>query len=47
MASSFVPQRIKRSKQQIMVKLYQDQLAMLDKCGRFIDDSGITSSARP
>jgi hypothetical protein len=21
------------------VKLYQDQLAMLDSCGRFIDDS--------
>ena len=39
MASSFIPQRIKRAKQQITVKLYQDQLAMLDKYGRFIDDS--------
>ena len=32
-------QRIKRPKQEITVKLYQDQLAMLDKYGRFIDDS--------
>ena len=47
MTSSFIPQRIKRAKQQITVKLYQDQLAMLDKYGRFIDDSRITSSARP
>jgi hypothetical protein len=39
MPSSFIPQRIKRTKQQITVKLYQDQLAMLDKYGRFIDDS--------
>ena len=39
MASSFIPQRIKRAKQQITVKLYQDQLATLDKYGRFIDDS--------
>ena len=39
MASSFIPQRIKRAKQQIRVKLYQDQLATLDKYGRFIDDS--------
>ena len=39
MASSFIPQRLKRAKQQITVKLCQDQLAMLDKCGRFIDDS--------
>ncbi len=39
MTSSFIPQRIKRAKQQITVKLYQDQLAMLDKYGRFIDDS--------
>ena len=39
MPSSFIPQRIKRAKQQITVKLYQDQLAMLDKYSRFIDDS--------
>ena len=39
MPSSFIPQRIKRARQQITVKLYQDQLAMLDKYGRFIDDS--------
>jgi len=39
MTSSFIPQRIKRAKQQITVKLYQDQLAMLDRYGRFIDDS--------
>ena len=39
MPSSFIPQRVKRAKQQITVKLYQDQLAMLDKYGRFIDDS--------
>jgi hypothetical protein len=39
MPSSFIPQRIKRAKQQITVKLYQDQLGMLDKYGRFIDDS--------
>ena len=39
MPSSFIPQRIKRAKQQITVKLYQDQLATLDKYGRFIDDS--------
>ena len=35
---SFIPQRIKRAKQQITVKLYQDQLAVLDSHGRFIDD---------
>ena len=40
MASSFIPQRIKRAKQQITVKLYQDQLAMPGKYGRFIDESG-------
>jgi len=39
MASSFIPQRIKRARQQITVKLYQDQLARLYKYGRFIDDS--------
>ena len=39
MPSSFIPQRIKRAKQQITVKLYQDQLDMLDSYGRFIDDS--------
>ena len=39
MLSSYIPQRVKRAKQQITVKLYQDQLAMLDKYGRFIDDS--------
>ena len=37
--TSYIPQRIKRSKQQITVKLYQDQLDMLDRYGRFIDDS--------
>ena len=47
MASSFIPQRITRAKQQITVKLYQDQLAMLERYGRFIDDNGdyITSQA--
>ena len=40
MPSSFIPQRIKRAKQQITVKLYQDQLAMLDIYGRdSFDDS--------
>ena len=39
MTSSFIPQRIKRAEQQITVKLYQDQLAMLDNYERFIDDS--------
>jgi hypothetical protein len=39
MPSSFIPQRIKRAEQQITVKLYQDQLAMLHSYGRFIDDS--------
>ena len=39
MPSSFIPQRAKRAKQQITVKLYQDQLARLDSYGRFIDDS--------
>ena len=39
MPSSFIPQRAKRAKQQITVKLYNDQLATLDKYGRFIDDS--------
>ena len=39
MTSSLIPQRIKRAKQQITVTLYQDQLAVLDKYGRFIDDS--------
>jgi hypothetical protein len=39
MPSSFIPQRIKRAKQQITVKLYQDQLAMRDSYGRFIHDS--------
>ena len=33
MASSLIPQRIKRAKQQITVRLDQDQLAMLDKYG--------------
>src|SRR5258706_9713116 len=36
---SYIPQRIKRSKQQITVKLFQDKLAMLDNYGRFIEDS--------
>jgi len=39
MTSSYIPQRVKRAKQQITVKLYQDQLEMLDRYGRFIDDS--------
>lgn len=39
MTSSYIPQRVKRPKQQITVKLYQDQLEMLDNYGRFIDDS--------
>jgi hypothetical protein len=39
MPSSFIPQRIKRAEQQITVKHYQDQLAMLHSYGRFIDDS--------
>ena len=39
MTSSYIPQRVKRPKQQITVKLYQDQLEMLDSYGRFIDDS--------
>ena len=39
MPSSFIPQRIKRAKEQITVKLYPDQLAVLDSYGRFIDDS--------
>jgi hypothetical protein len=39
MPSSFIPQRIKRAKQQITVKLYQDQFATLDSYGRFMDDS--------
>ena len=48
MPSSFIPQRLKRAKQQITVKPYQDQLAMLDSYGRFIDDSRdyIISQAR-
>ena len=37
--SSYIPHRIKRAKQQITVKLYQDRLAMLDQYGRFIEDS--------
>jgi hypothetical protein len=39
MLSSYIPQRVKRAKQQITVKLYRDQLATLDSYGRFIDDS--------
>ena len=39
MISSYIPQRVKRAKQQITVKLYHDQLEMLDRYGRFIDDS--------
>jgi hypothetical protein len=39
MPSSFIPQRVKRAKQQITVKLYQEQLALLDSYGRFIDDT--------
>jgi hypothetical protein len=35
----YIPLRIKRPKQQITVKLYQDRLAMLDQYGRFIEDS--------
>ena len=37
--SPYIPHRIKRAKQQITVKLYQDRLAMLDQYGRFIEDS--------
>src|SRR5882762_6935427 len=37
--SPYIPQRIRRAKQQITVKLYQDRLAMLDRYGRFIEDS--------
>jgi hypothetical protein len=37
--SPYIPQRIKRAKQQITVKLYQDRLAMLDQYGQFIEDS--------
>lgn len=37
--SPYIPQRIKRVKQQITVKLYQDRLAMLDQYCRFIEDS--------
>jgi hypothetical protein len=36
---SYIPQRVKRAKQQITVKLFEDQLAMLKSYGRFIDDS--------
>ena len=39
MISSYNPQGVKRAKQQITVKLYQDQLEMLDRYDRFIDDS--------
>src|SRR5258708_3405633 len=39
MTSSYIPQRVKRAKQHITVKLFQDQLAMLDSYGRFINDS--------
>ena len=39
MPSPFIPQRVKRAKQQITAKIYQDQLAVLDSYGRFIDDS--------
>jgi predicted transcriptional regulator len=38
-SSSFIPQRIKQAKQQMTVKLHQDQLAMLDSYGRLIDNS--------
>jgi hypothetical protein len=37
--SSYIPQRVKRAKQQITVKLFEDQLVMLNSYGRFIDDS--------
>ena len=37
--SSYIPQRVKRAKQQITVKLFEDRLAMLDHYGRFIEDS--------
>src|SRR6266481_1113375 len=37
--SPYIPQRIKRAKQQITVKLFEDRLAMLDHYGRFIEDS--------
>lgn len=37
--SPYIAQRVKRAKQQITVKLYQDRLAMLDQYGRFIEDS--------
>ena len=39
MPSSLIPQRVDRAKQRITVKLYQDQLALLDSYRRFIDDS--------
>ncbi len=46
--SSCIPQRVKRAKQQITVKLYQDQLEMLDSYGhwpspRFSVQEGIKS----
>jgi hypothetical protein len=37
--SPYIPQRVKRAKQQITIKLYQDRLAMLDQYGCFIEDS--------
>ena len=39
MISPYIPQRVKRAKQQITIKLYHDQLEMLDSYGRYIDDS--------
>jgi hypothetical protein len=37
--ASYITQRVKRAKQQIAVRLYEDQLAMLDGYGRYIDDN--------
>lgn len=37
--ASYIPPRIKRTKQQITIKLYEDQLGMLDSYARFIADS--------
>jgi hypothetical protein len=47
MTSSFIPRRIRRAKQQITVKLYQDQFAMLTSMADSSMTAGITPSVKP
>jgi len=44
--ASYIPRRVKRAKQQIAVRLYEDQLAMLEATLALSTTAATTSSAR-